>query len=73
MTVKIAKTNSAFSFEPFSYDVTRSSCVKQSRMWKTGSQTQTEKVTVFVIEPTQTVCDCLQRCYVYIEIGHVLV
>ena len=44
----------------------RSSCVKQSSIWKTGSQTQTQKVTVFAIEPTQTVSDCLRRCYVYI-------
>ena len=32
-----------------------------------------QKLTVFAIEPTQTVCDCLQRCYMYMERGHVLV
>ena len=41
-------------------------CVKQSRIWKTGSQTQTQKVTVFAIEPTLTVSDCLRRSvYIY--------
>ena len=60
-----AKTNSAFIFASFSYDVMRSSCLKQSCIWKTGSQTQTQKVTLFTIKPTQTVFDCLRHCYVY--------
>ena len=60
-----------YIFAPFSYDVTRSSCVKQSRIWKTGSQTQTQKVTVFAIEPMQTVCNvvtCIWKEVTYFKL-----
>ena len=55
--IKTQKTNSAFIFAHSSYDVTRSSYAKQSRIWKTGVANTNAK--------SDSVCDrvkasCLQ-------------
>ena len=41
--------------------------IKQLGIWETESQTQSQKVTVLAIEPSQTACNCLPRCYLYMD------
>ena len=61
------RKNLLFTSAVFYFRAFFTSCVKQSRMWKTESQTQLKKVTVFAIKPSQTTFECLRRFCVYMK------